>query len=189
LLSLFLVLLTNALTVKLAFAALVLAAIYPFCKRYTHMPQVVLGAAFGWSIPMAWAAQTSTLAPQVWLVFATALLWTLVYDTFYAMVDREDDLKIGIRSTAILFGDADRVITGVLQALTVAGLLLIGRRFQLHWPYFLSILVTAGLFAWQQYLIREREPAACFQAFLHNHWVGMTVFIGIVASYALPTTT
>lgn len=189
LLSLFLVLLTNALTVKLACAALVLATIYPFCKRYTHMPQVVLGAAFGWSIPMAWAAQTGTLAPQVWLVFATALLWTLVYDTFYAMVDREDDLKIGIRSTAILFGDADRVITGVLQALTVAGLLLIGRRFQLHWPYFLSLVVTAGLFAWQQYLIRERQPAACFRAFLHNHWVGMTVFTGIVASYALPVTT
>lgn len=188
LLSFFLVLLTNALTITLAFAALALAAVYPFCKRYTHMPQVVLGAAFGWSIPMAWATQTNTLTPQAWLIFATALLWTLVYDTFYAMVDREDDLKIGIRSTAILFGDADRAITGVLQALTIMGFLLIGNRFQLHWPYYLSIVVVAGLFAWQQYLIRDRQPAACFRAFLHNHWVGMVVFIGIVVSYMLPAT-
>ena len=187
-LSFFLVLLTNALTIKLAFAALALAAIYPFCKRYTHMPQIVLGAAFGWSIPMAWAAQTNALAPQAWLVFAVALLWTLVYDTFYAMVDREDDLKIGIRSTAILFGDADRAITGVLQVLVLTGLLLMGKRFQLHWPYFISIAIAASFFAWQQYLIRTRQPVACFRAFLNNHWVGMVVFIGIAVSYALPKT-
>lgn len=184
--SFFLVLLTNTLTIKLAFVALALAAVYPFCKRYTHMPQIVLGAAFGWSIPMAWAAQTNALAPQAWLIFAVALLWTLVYDTFYAMVDREDDLKIGIRSTAILFGDADRAITGVLQVLVLMGLLLMGKRFQLHWPYFIAVAISAGLFAWQQYLIRERQPAACFRAFLHNHWVGMVIFIGIAISYALP---
>lgn len=109
-----------------------------------------------------------------------------MYDTFYAMVDREDDLKIGIRSTAILFGDADRAITGVLQVLVLMGLLLMGKRFQLHWPYFIAVAISAGLFAWQQYLIRERQPAACFRAFLHNHWVGMVIFIGIAISYALP---
>ena len=152
------------------------------------MPQIVLGAAFGWSIPMAWAAQTNALAPQAWLIFAVALLWTLVYDTFYAMVDRADDLKIGIRSTAILFGDADRAITGVLQVLVLMGLLLMGKRFQLHWPYFVSIAIAASFFAWQQYLIRTRQPVACFRAFLNNHWVGMVVFIGIAVSYALPKT-
>lgn len=187
LLSALLVLLTNALTIKLAVAALALAAIYPYCKRHTHMPQIVLGAAFGWSIPMAWAAEKNGMAPQIWLVFATALLWTLVYDTFYAMVDRDDDLKIGIRSTAILFGDADRVITGVLQALVVLGLLLIGKRFHLLWPYYISVAVSSGLFVWQQHLIRERQPEQCFRAFLNNHWVGMVIFLGIAFSYALPT--
>lgn len=186
-LSALLVLLTNALTIKLAVAALALAAIYPYCKRHTHMPQIVLGAAFGWSIPMAWAAEKNGMAPQIWLVFATALLWTLVYDTFYAMVDRDDDLKIGIRSTAILFGDADRVITGVLQALVVLGLLLIGKRFHLLWPYYISVAVSSGLFVWQQHLIRERQPEQCFRAFLNNHWVGMVIFLGIAFSYALPT--
>lgn len=186
-LSALLVLLTNALTIKLAVAALALAAIYPYCKRHTHMPQIVLGAAFGWSIPMAWAAEKNGMAPQIWLVFATALLWTLVYDTFYAMVDRDDDLKIGIRSTAILFGDADRVITGVLQALVVLGLLLIGKRFHLLWPYYISVAVSSVLFVWQQHLIRQRQPAQCFRAFLNNHWVGMVIFLGIAFSYALPT--
>ncbi|MEZ5540385.1 MAG: 4-hydroxybenzoate octaprenyltransferase [Pseudomonadales bacterium] len=189
LVSLVLVLFTNRLTIYLSVAAVALAAAYPFCKRYTHMPQMVLGAAFGWSIPMAWAAQTNALAPQAWLIFAVALLWTLVYDTFYAMVDREDDLKIGIRSTAILFGDADRAITGVLQVLVLLGFLLIGKRFQLHWPFFASVAIAAVLFAWQQYLIRDRHPALCFRAFLHNHWVGMIIFIGIALSYALPAST
>jgi 4-hydroxybenzoate polyprenyltransferase len=184
-LSFALVLLTNTLTVQLAFAGLALAAIYPYCKRHTHMPQIVLGAAFGWSIPMAWAAEKNAIAPQVWLVFATALLWTLVYDTFYAMVDREDDLKIGVRSTAILFGDADRAITGTLQVLVLLGLLLIGKRFQLHGIYFVSVAIAACLFVWQQHLIRQRKPADCFRAFLHNHWVGMVIFVGIAASYAL----
>ncbi|MBP8030203.1 MAG: 4-hydroxybenzoate octaprenyltransferase [Pseudomonadales bacterium] len=186
LLSLGLVLLTNALTIKLAFGAVALTAIYPYCKRHTHLPQIVLGAAFAWAIPMAWTAEKGSLAASVWLVYCTAVLWTLVYDTFYAMVDREDDLKIGIRSTAILFGESDRAITGVLQGLVILSLLLVGQKFHLHWPYFLSLTVAAALFGWQQYVIRDREPAACFRAFLHNHWVGMVVFAGIAASYALP---
>lgn len=185
LVSLALVLLTNALTIKLACGAVALTAIYPYCKRHTHLPQIVLGAAFAWAIPMAWAAEKSAIIAPVWLVYCAAVLWTLVYDTFYAMVDREDDLKIGIRSTAILFGESDRAITGVLQGLVILSLLLVGQKFHLHWPYFLGLAVAAALFGWQQYLIRAREPAACFRAFLHNHWVGMVVFAGIAASYAL----
>lgn len=187
LVSLGLVLLTNALTIKLACGAVALTAIYPYCKRHTHLPQIVLGAAFAWAIPMAWAAEEGTITAPVWLVYSTALLWTLVYDTFYAMVDREDDLKVGIRSTAILFGESDRAITGVLQGLVILSLLLVGQKFHLHWPYFLSLLLASVLFGWQQYLIRARDPAACFRAFLHNHWVGMAVFAGIAVSYALPT--
>ncbi len=187
LLALGLVLLTNALTIQLAFAAVALTAIYPYCKRHTHLPQVVLGAAFAWAIPMAWAAEKGSLAPGVWLVFCTALLWTLVYDTFYAMVDREDDLKVGIRSTAILFGDADRAITGVLQALVLLALLLIGQKFALRWPYYASLAVAAGLSGWQQWLIHDREPAGCFRAFLNNQWLGLAVFAGIAASLALPS--
>jgi 4-hydroxybenzoate polyprenyltransferase len=186
LLSLGLVLLTNVLTIKLACVAVALTAIYPYCKRHTHLPQLVLGAAFAWSIPMAWAAEKGAITAPIWLVYCAAVLWTLVYDTFYAMVDREDDVKIGIHSTAILFGDSDRAITGVLQGLVILSLLLVGQKFHLHWPYFLSLLAASALFAWQQHLIRAREPAACFRAFLHNHWVGMVVFAGIVGSYALP---
>ncbi len=185
LVSLGLVLQTNTLTVELAFGAVALTAVYPYCKRHTHLPQVVLGAAFAWAIPMAWAAEKNSIGPAIWLVYFAALLWTLVYDTFYAMVDREDDLKIGIRSTAILFGDADRVITGVLQCLVILCLLLVGQKFHLHWPYFVSLLAVAAMFGWQQYLIRQREPAACFRAFLHNQWVGMAVFIGIFVSESL----
>jgi 4-hydroxybenzoate polyprenyltransferase len=185
LLSLALVLQTNALTIKLAFGAVALTTIYPYCKRHTHLPQVVLGAAFAWAIPMAWAAEKGTIAVPVWLLYCAAVLWALVYDTFYAMVDREDDLKIGIRSTAILFGEADRAITAVLQGLVILSLLLVGQRCHLHWPFYLGLLAACLLFGWQQHLIREREPAACFRAFLHNHWVGMAIFTGIAASYAL----
>ncbi|HQQ73750.1 MAG TPA: 4-hydroxybenzoate octaprenyltransferase [Pseudomonadales bacterium] len=186
LLALGLVLLTNVLTIKLAIGAVALTTLYPYCKRHTHLPQIVLGAAFAWSIPMAWAAEKGAITAPVWLVYCSAVLWTLVYDTFYAMVDREDDLKIGIRSTAILFGEADRAITGILQGLVILGLLLVGQKFHLHWPYYLGLAVAAALFGWQQYLIRERDPAACFRAFLHNHWVGMAIFAGIAGSYALP---
>lgn len=174
-----LVLLTNALTIKLAFGGALLAFCYPFAKRYTHLPQVVLGAAFSWAVPMAYAAQNNELVAQVWLIFITNLLWTVVYDTFYGMVDRPDDLKIGVKSTAILFGENDRLITAILQGMTLFALVLVGRRFELGTVYMLSLLPVAALFIYQQYLIRNRDRDGCFRAFMNNNWVGMTIFIGI----------
>ncbi|HEY9035802.1 MAG TPA: 4-hydroxybenzoate octaprenyltransferase [Pseudomonadales bacterium] len=180
-----LVLLTNPLTIALSLAAVLLAAVYPFMKRHTSLPQVVLGAAFAWSVPMAFAAETDTVPRAAWLIYTAVVLWTVAYDTFYAMVDRRDDLKAGIRSTAILFGDADRLITGALQAMTILALLLGGLRFELGVYWYLGVSVAAGLFAHQQWLIREREPAACFRAFLNNHWVGAAVFVGLVLDKAV----
>lgn len=178
-----LVLFTNRLTVLLSFGALALAACYPFMKRYTHLPQVVLGAAFSWSIPMAFAAQTGEINPHSWLIYTAVVLWTVVYDTFYAMVDRDDDLKIGVKSTAILFAEQDRIITGSLQVIVLITLMMVGQRFELGTFYSLSLVVVAGLFAYQQYLIRLREKAACFKAFLNNNWVGCAVFVGIAVDY------
>lgn len=180
-----LVLLTNRMTILLAFGAIFLAAIYPFCKRFTFYPQVVLGAAFSWAIPMAFAAQTEALPSALWLIFLANLLWTVAYDTEYAMCDREDDLRIGVKSTAILFGEADRLIIGVLQGLTLICLLLAGARFDLGVYYHLGLLAMFISFGWQQWLIREREPHACFVAFLSNHWSGMLVFIGLALDYWL----
>lgn len=184
-LAFLLVLFTNGLTIKLSFAGLALAVLYPFMKRYTHLPQVVLGAAFAWSIPMAFAAQAGKVPQEAWLIFIAVLLWTVCYDTFYAMVDREDDAKIGVKSTAVLFGDMDRLMTGSLQVLALVTLVMVGKRFDLNWFYYLSLAVAAGLFIYQQYLIRHRERDACFAAFLNNNWVGMVIFIGIVGHYAL----
>lgn len=184
-LAFILVLFTNGLTIKLSFVGLALAASYPFMKRYTHLPQIVLGAAFAWSIPMAFAAQTGTVPTTVWLIYTAVLLWTVCYDTFYAMVDRDDDLRVGIKSTAVLFGDMDKIMTATLQALTLVTLLFVGKRFELSWVYYLSLATTAGLFIYQQYLIRERDRQACFTAFLNNNWVGMIIFIGIAAHYAI----
>jgi 4-hydroxybenzoate polyprenyltransferase len=181
-----LVLFTNRATILLSLVAVALAALYPFMKRYTHLPQVVLGAAFGWGIPMAFAAQTGSVPSGAWLVFIANLLWTVVYDTFYAMVDRDDDLKIGIKSTAILFGDDDRLITGFLQVCVLITLILIGSRFHLGYWYFVALPGVAGLFVYHQLLIRQRQRDACFRAFLHNNWVGMTVFAGIALHYLLP---
>jgi len=181
-----LVLMTNLLTVLLSIPALALASCYPLMKRVTHLPQVVLGMAFSWSIPMAFAAQTAELPSPLWLLFVGNLLWTVVYDTKYAMVDRRDDLEVGIKSTAILFGESDRTVIAVLQVLCLAALALAGRQFGLAWPYFASLLVVAGLFGYHLYLIRDRDEAACFRAFTHNSWVGLTIFVGIAASYALP---
>lgn len=180
-----LVLFTNPLTIKLSFGGLALAIIYPFVKRYSQLPQIVLGAAFAWSIPMAFAAQTGDVPQYAWLIYVSVLLWTVCYDTFYAMVDREDDLKIGVKSTAILFGEMDRLMTASLQILTILTLILVGTRFELQWPYYAGLAVASGLFAYQQFLIREREPEPCFAAFLNNNWVGMAIFVGIVAHYAL----
>ncbi|MEE4661144.1 MAG: 4-hydroxybenzoate octaprenyltransferase [Halieaceae bacterium] len=174
-----LVLFTNTLTILLSFAGAALAACYPFMKRHTHLPQLVLGAAFSWSIPMAFAAVGNSLPPSLWLVFIANLLWTVAYDTEYAMVDRKDDLKVGIKSTAILFGELDRHMIGALQALTLTALVLVGQRFELGLAYFASLLVVAGLFVYQQKLIRARDPADCFRAFLNNNWVGAAVFVGL----------
>jgi 4-hydroxybenzoate polyprenyltransferase len=180
-----LVLMTNALTIKLSFIGAALAALYPFTKRYTDLPQVVLGAAFGWSIPMAFAAVQNTVPPVGWLLFIANILWSVIYDTEYAMVDREDDLKVGARSTAILFGDADRLIIGVLMGTLTVALAMIGTRAHLGWPYWLGVAAVAGLFAWQQWLIRNREREACFAAFRHNNWVGLTFWIGIALALAI----
>lgn len=175
-----LVLLTNQLTIQLSVGGVVLAFCYPFMKRHTHLPQVVLGAAFAWAIPMAFAAQSGSLGTEVWLLYTAVVLWTVVYDTFYAMVDRDDDRRIGVKSTAILFGEQDRFMTGALQLLTLAALLMVGSRFQLGTFYYAGVGGAAVLFAYQQYLIRYRERNACFKAFMNNNWVGLVIFIGIV---------
>ncbi|GAB3283932.1 4-hydroxybenzoate octaprenyltransferase [Parahaliea aestuarii] len=182
-----LVLLTNPLTIALSFAAVALTATYPFMKRYTHWPQVVLGAAFSWGIPMAFAAQQNALPAGLWWLFAANLLWTVVFDTQYAMVDRDDDLKIGIKSTAVLFGDADRLIIGLLQLACLGCWVMAGITFDLGPWYGAGLAVAAGLFIYHQWLIRERERMACFRAFLHNNWAGLAVFAGIVLHYASTT--
>ncbi len=182
-LSFLLVLTTNKLTIITAVGALLLASAYPFMKRYTHLPQIVLGAAFAWAIPMAFTAITNTLPKTMWTLYLGTLIWTVAYDTFYAMVDREDDKRIGVKSTAILFAENDRLITGCLQGFTLVVLFTVGLSFQLHWPFYLSLTVAAGLFAYQQWLIKERQPEGCFHAFMNNNWVGMVIFIGIMLSY------
>ena len=178
-----LVLTLNRLTVIMALAGAVLTIAYPFLKRVTHLPQVWLGASFGWSVPMAFAAQAGALPPLAWLMFIAVVLWAVVYDTMYAMVDREDDLRLGVRSTAILFGDADRLMIGALQVLLLVALWLIGRQADLGGWYSGSLAVAACLSLWQQYLIRARRPADCFRAFLNHNYFGMAVFIGILLHY------
>lgn len=180
-----LVLFTNPLTLMLTPAGLALAACYPFMKRYTHFPQVVLGAAFSWAIPMAFAAQTNSLPPALWLIFAANLVWTVAYDTAYAMEDRPDDLKIGIKSTAVFFGNYDRLIIGLLQACTLLLLTTAGLVFERGIYFFLSLALMAGLFVWQQWLIRDRQRGPCLQAFLNNHYAGMLVFLGLALDYLL----
>ncbi len=177
----FLVLMTNRLTIALSFGGVAIATIYPFVKRYSHLPQVVLGAAWAWSIPMAYAAQTGTLVKEIWVLYFTVVLWTVAFDTFYAMVDREDDLKVGIKSTAILFGDLDLFLIGLLQALTLLGLVVTGDAFKLGTVYFGGVLAVALLFIHQQILARHRQPEACFKAFRNNQWVGLVLFIAIIA--------
>jgi 4-hydroxybenzoate polyprenyltransferase len=162
-----------------------LACAYPFMKRFSNLPQILLGAAFAWSIPMAFAAETRALPMELWVVFTAVMLWTVCYDTFYAMVDRDDDLRAGVKSTAILFGDMDRVMTAGLQVLTLITLMLVGKRFELNWFFYASLVVVAVLFGYQQYLIKDRSRAGCFAAFLNNNWVGMVIFIGIVGHYAI----
>lgn len=178
-----LVLFMNTLTIYLSFVAVALAALYPFMKRHTHLPQVVLGAAFGWAVPMAFAAQTGEVPRVAWLLFVATVLWTTAYDTIYGMVDREDDLKVGVKSTAILFGDSDRLLIGILQVLALGALALVGQAASLGGYFYFGLALAAGLALYQQYLIREREPKACFRAFLDNNWFGAAVFSGIVLAY------
>jgi 4-hydroxybenzoate polyprenyltransferase len=183
LLSFFLVLLTNELTIYLSLGALALASAYPFMKRYTYLPQVVLGAAFAWSVPMAYAAQVNELPNHIWLIYLATVLWTVAYDTMYAMVDRDDDIKIGVKSTAILFGSADRAIIAFLQVLVILTLMMLGDQLKMGQFYLLSIVVVAVLFVYQQHLIRHRDRDLCFKAFLNNNWVGMVVFIGLCLDF------
>lgn len=175
-----LVLFTNLQTILLAAAAVPIIVSYPFFKRVTHMPQAVLGVAFSWGILMAFTAQTGSLSASAWLLFLANCLWTIVYDTQYAMVDREYDRRLGMKSTAILFGDADNMMIGVLQVMFIAAMWLAGGQFDLALPYYLSLVGASLLFAWQQILTSDRQPEACFRAFVNNQWVGALVFLGIV---------
>ena len=172
----------NNLTIMLSVVAVILAASYPFMKRYTHLPQLVLGAAFGWSIPMAYAAQSGALPTVAWLLFIANILWTVAYDTLYAMVDRDDDIKVGIKSTAILFGRFDKLIIGILQLATIILLIAIGGILQLNQGYYWALLLASALFVYQQMLIQGRQREQCFKAFLNNNYVGMVIFIGISLS-------
>jgi 4-hydroxybenzoate polyprenyltransferase len=174
-----LVLLTNRLTLLLAFGGALMTASYPFFKRFTHFPQLVLGAAFGWAIPMAFAAETGQVPALAWWLFATSFVWTVIYDTEYAMADRADDLAAGVKSTAIAFGRADVPIIAGLMGLMCALLLFVGIQYLPEPAWFTAIALVFAHFQWQLWRIREREPAACFQAFLSNHWVGLIVFVGL----------
>ena len=180
-----LVLLTNALTIKLALVGAVLAASYPFFKRFTHLPQVVLGIAFGWGIPMAFAAENEVVPLLAWCLLAVNTVWSVIYDTLYAMVDREDDLAVGIKSTAILFGSFDILITGILMLLMCVMLTAIGLWLGLTWPWFAAVLISALLFGQQLLTVRQRDVAACFRAFLNNNWVGTAIFLGLLGHFAL----
>ncbi|WP_106476827.1 4-hydroxybenzoate octaprenyltransferase [Phytohalomonas tamaricis] len=170
---------TNGFTIVLSLGGAVLAALYPFMKRYTHFPQVVLGAAFGWGIPMAFGAELAHVPAEAWWLFFANIIWTLVYDTQYAMVDRDDDLKIGIKSTAVLFGRHDLLIIGLLQALVVVLLAITGIMASLGGFYWAALVVIAIIFGYQQYITASRSREGCFKAFLNNHWVGIVLFGGI----------
>jgi 4-hydroxybenzoate polyprenyltransferase len=180
-----LVLLLNTFTIILSFGGAFLAASYPFMKRYTHLPQAYLGIAFGWAVPMAFAAQNNSIPPVAWVMYLAVVLWALVYDTMYAMVDKDDDLKIGVKSTAILFANNDRLIIGGLQLIILGLFYLVGQMAAMGWPYYLSLVVAAGLSVYQQELIFYRQKADCFKAFLNNNWFGLVVFVGIALHYWL----
>ena len=180
-----LVLTLNIFTILLSFIAAFLAASYPFMKRYTQLPQAYLGIAFGWAIPMSFSAQTNYIPLVAWVMYLAVVLWALVYDTMYAMVDKEDDLKIGVKSTAILFGSYDRHIMAFLQLIIIGLLIIVGQMKHLSWPYYGGILVATGLFVYQQKLIYYRDKTQCFKAFLNNNWFGMVVFIGLLVDYLL----
>jgi 4-hydroxybenzoate polyprenyltransferase len=183
--ALLLVLQLNRLTILLSIVGAFLAVSYPFMKRFTYLPQVYLGVAFGWAVPMAFAAELNTVPPIAWLMFLATVLWATAYDTMYAMVDRMDDIALGVKSTAILFGESDRQIIGLIQGMLLVCLLMIGHQAELGWIYYLGVCLAAALAGYQQYLIRFREREACFRAFLNNNWFGAVVFLGILLDYML----
>ncbi len=185
LLALGLVLMTNRLTILLSFAGAALAASYPFFKRVTHYPQLVLGVAFGWGIPMAFAAERETVPALAWLLLGINIVWAVIYDTLYAMVDREDDVLIGVKSTAIAFGTKDLAWLRALKLLMLLGLAVLGLAAGLSWPWYAAIAVTAVLFARQQWQVRLRQARACFSAFLNHNWVGLVLFLGLAGHYLL----
>ena len=180
-----LVLMTNSLTIQLAFIAAGLAILYPFTKRWTHLPQFVLGLAFAMSVPMAFAATNGSVPVGAWWVFVATVIWTVIYDTMYAMADREEDLKIGVKSTAVLFAKFDKLLIGLLQICLLLVLIKISEIFNLAIFYDISLILTAFLMIYHQKMIKNREKTACFQAFLHNNFIGMVIFIGIALSLTL----
>lgn len=177
-----LVLFLNNLSIILSIIAIVIATAYPFMKRVTYFPQVVLGAAFSMAIPMTFAAVKNEIPESAWLIYIANLLWVLAYDTLYAMVDKKDDLKVGIKSTAIFFGEADLQIIATIQSFFIFGMLLVGSRFELNFWYYFCLLFASALIVWQLYYCRKREPQKCFKAFLNNNWVGAIIFLGIFVS-------
>jgi 4-hydroxybenzoate polyprenyltransferase len=185
LLAFLLVLLTNALTVKLALVGAALASSYPFFKRFTHVPQVVLGIAFGWGIPMAFAAENEAVPLLAWWLLLINTVWSVIYDTEYAMVDRADDLAVGIKSTAILFGRYDVPAIASLMVVITGLLVWVGVTAAFSWPWYLGVGAAAGLFGWQVALIRPRDRDGCFQAFLNNNWVGFSIFLGLLLHFLL----
>lgn len=180
-----LVLLMNWFTIWLSFAGLALAIIYPFMKRYTYLPQVVLGAAFGWAVPMAFAAQSEQLPQEAWLLFIATVVWATAYDTMYAMVDREDDIKAGIKSTAILFGQADYLVIALLQCILLTILVLTGIKLEAGWLYYAGIALATCTFIYQYTLLKSRQTAKYFKAFLNNNWSGAMIFLGIFLEYLI----
>ena len=181
LLALWLVTRLDTKTVYFSVVGAALTISYPFTKRFFPLPQFYLGAAFGWAVPMAFVATLGVVPRVGWVLFIVTVLWAGVYDTIYAMVDRDDDLKLGVQSTAIAFGDMDTMLVGAMQVMVLGGLALAGRATGMHWPFYASLLAAGALFGWQQWLIRDRDRNACFRAFINNHWVGLAVMIGVVA--------
>lgn len=180
-----LVLLTNPLTIKLAFVGALLASTYPLFKRFTHFPQVVLGTAFGWACVMSFSAETGQVPWPAWWLLGINVVWSVIYDTLYAMVDRDDDISIGVKSTAIFFGHHDLKVIFVLMLLMCSLLIALGYRLQMTWPYYLGVAGVASLFAQQLWMSRGRTRDGCFRSFLNNNWVGMVVFLGLVGHYAV----
>lgn len=179
-----LVLMTNSLTIQLAFIAAGLAALYPFTKRWTHLPQFILGLAFAMSVPMAFSATNGSVPDSAWWIFSATVIWTVIYDTMYAMADREEDIKIGVKSTAVLFAKYDKLIIGILQICLLFVFFKTSEAFNLGVFYDISLILSAFLMIYHQKMIKNRDKTACFQAFLHNNFIGMVIFIGIVGHLA-----